>query len=193
MARLSELVDAVAEVTGVALNNVNLHARLAREAGYIQQGGRGLSAPNMTARDAAMLLGAIMASPTAKETAITLGRMLQKNSVVMAVSDIKIPHVNRLLSPLCLRHSFIDGLEFFIDNYNSVEKHMNTHKKQASISVMLSDVPHIMLYDSKNTASNNTIISLGYGEVLDEQPGDFSLFRRITEKTIKAVIHTLAR
>jgi hypothetical protein len=85
MARLSDLVEMVSSVTGLPRNNVALFGRLAREAGFIAQGGRGFSAPDMTARDAACLLGALIASPTAKDTPKTLETITSKTSEVISV------------------------------------------------------------------------------------------------------------
>ena len=145
MARLSELVDVVTEITGIPRNNVGLHARLAREAGFIGQGGRGFSAPAMTPRDAAMLIGAIVASPTAKETAQTLKRLTEKNSRIIRFDDemfvagcdlsstpphIKyiIPTINtkiqaedRIMSESSLDASIPEALIFAIKKHSCIE------------------------------------------------------------------------
>lgn len=66
VAKLSDLVEAVSTVTGWPEGNVGLYARHAREAGHIIQGARGNAAPNVSARDAASLLVALLGSDQAK-------------------------------------------------------------------------------------------------------------------------------
>lgn len=61
MAMASDLVAAVTRVTGVQSATVAQHARALREAGLIAKAGRGRRAAQMSARDAAALLIALMA------------------------------------------------------------------------------------------------------------------------------------
>jgi hypothetical protein len=59
MARLSDLVQIVADATGETTASVTVIARSLREAGLIATGGRGRSAARMTSRDLASLLLAV--------------------------------------------------------------------------------------------------------------------------------------
>lgn len=67
MATSGQLVRAVARVTGIDDKSVAVRLRSLREAGKITVGGRGLSAAQMTPRDAAHLIVAIMGSTLASE------------------------------------------------------------------------------------------------------------------------------
>ena len=59
MATLSNLVSALAQVTGLPEATVFAYGRFAREAGLISQAGRGLGGAQMTATDATNLLFAV--------------------------------------------------------------------------------------------------------------------------------------
>jgi hypothetical protein len=72
MATLSELVETLAEVEGIDPAAVAVIARSVREAGLITTGGRGLSAARMTYSDAANLMIAVNAAPTAREAPQTV-------------------------------------------------------------------------------------------------------------------------
>jgi hypothetical protein len=72
MTTLSELVNTIAKVEGIDPATVTLIARSVREAGLITTGGRGPSAARMTYRDAANLIIAVNASPTAREAPHTV-------------------------------------------------------------------------------------------------------------------------
>src|SRR4051794_11597802 len=72
MATLSELVEILARVEGIEPATVGLVARNLREAGLITTRGRGLSAANMSFRDAANLLIAVNATVSAREAPETL-------------------------------------------------------------------------------------------------------------------------
>lgn len=67
MARLSELVAGIAEALKVEERSVTLCARYLREAGLIQQKGRGPSAAHMGPADATNLLLGVMAADTIKD------------------------------------------------------------------------------------------------------------------------------
>ncbi len=70
MARLSELVKGVAKALHIEQRTVALAARYLREHGLISETGRGLGAAQMTPRDAANLVLALMASDAIKAAAL---------------------------------------------------------------------------------------------------------------------------
>jgi hypothetical protein len=72
MATLSDLVEAVAGVTGLPRATVFAYGRFARQAGLIGQSGRGRSAAAMTLRDAANLLIAIAGTGVTREAGATV-------------------------------------------------------------------------------------------------------------------------
>ena len=127
MATPSELVHAVAEVLGVSEATVVVHDRNLVMAGLRTKGGRGRSAPRVTARDAANLLIAVTASSAIKDAAETvrtysaldqrhLFHLLDKNvpgsklSAVWSPEFVPIP----TLSTLGREHTFGDVLEALI-------------------------------------------------------------------------------
>ena len=67
MASLSDLVESLSRVSGVAEATVFAYGRFAREADAIAQKGRGRGAASMTAKDAANLLIAIGGTPITRE------------------------------------------------------------------------------------------------------------------------------
>ena len=69
MAKLSDLIPATASVLGVPEKTVAIYARHLREARLITTGGRGPGSADMTPRDCANLLIAIMGAEYAKDAA----------------------------------------------------------------------------------------------------------------------------
>jgi len=69
MATPGELIKTTASVLGLSEATATTYYRSLREAGLVTKGGRGPSAPNMTARDAAQLLIAAGGSRFEKDTA----------------------------------------------------------------------------------------------------------------------------
>jgi hypothetical protein len=80
MATLSDLVTALAGVTGLPKSTVFAYGRFARQAGLISQKGRGRSAASMTLTDAANLLIAVAATGVTREagTAVEAFRSLRR-------------------------------------------------------------------------------------------------------------------
>lgn len=72
MATLSDLVEAVAGVTGVPRATIFAYGRFARQAGAIGQSGRGRNAAAMTVADAANLLIAIGGTGVTREAGATI-------------------------------------------------------------------------------------------------------------------------
>jgi len=73
MAKLSQLMDRVAEAIGAEPGEVRQFGRHAREGGMLSSSGaRGLAAPDATSRDAANLIIAILGSAFAKDAAKTI-------------------------------------------------------------------------------------------------------------------------
>lgn len=65
MAKLSDLMPALSKVTGMPVTSVEAYARRIRQAGKLSSGGRGLGAADMSPKDCANLLIAVMArTPT---------------------------------------------------------------------------------------------------------------------------------
>ena len=66
MAKLSELIPAMAEVLGIPVSTADAYAKPLRKDGLIASGGRGTGAPDMTAKDSINLLLAIMSGSTTR-------------------------------------------------------------------------------------------------------------------------------
>lgn len=81
MARLSELVTATARVLKLEERSVSVCARHLREAGLIQQKGRGKSAAHMGPADAANLVLGMMTSETLREAATNV-RLAREATIV---------------------------------------------------------------------------------------------------------------
>jgi hypothetical protein len=74
MAKLSDAVSVLARVSGRPEHEVAIHARRAREAGLITQGGRGNSAPDMRVSDIVNLLLTFIGGEFAKDAKRTIKR-----------------------------------------------------------------------------------------------------------------------
>ena len=129
MARATELVDLIAALTGLDHAKVNRHARFARQAGYLSQAARGLSAAHMTAKDAAHLLASILNDGIAQDAGTIL-----KHIGDMEMNDEDVRNLNdankwrdgarerlRAVLPVLFEpeHGFVDLLVALIEQAES--------------------------------------------------------------------------
>jgi len=106
MATPGELIKLIGAVTEVPEATVTQHDRTLFLAGLRTRGGRGTSAAKVTARDAANLLTAVLASEQVKDSAETVLRY----AAALEQHKFKLP----ILDTLPKEHSFIDALEALI-------------------------------------------------------------------------------
>jgi hypothetical protein len=106
MATPGELIKLIEAVTEVPKATVTQHDRTLFLAGLRTRGGRGTSAAKVTARDAANLLTAVLASEQVKDSAETVLRY----AAALERHKFKLP----ILDTLPEEHSFIDALEALI-------------------------------------------------------------------------------
>jgi hypothetical protein len=125
MAKLSDAVSVLARVSGRPEHEVAIHARRAREAGLIVQGGRGNSAADVRVRDLANLLLTFNGAEYAKDAKQTIKRYrkLVAEPIYLPTTSPKMLEAMRKLEALegtvpssfaFLRenqHSFGDALE----------------------------------------------------------------------------------
>lgn len=115
MATPGKFVSVVADALGIPQATVVLHDRYLVTAGLRTKGARGVNAPNVTERDAAHLLTAILASAEVKDSIQSIKRY-QKTRPVRSASGADgfkkcgIKELARLPG----RHSFLDALEALI-------------------------------------------------------------------------------
>jgi hypothetical protein len=112
MATPGKFVSIVAEALGIPHATVVLHDRYLVTAGFRTKGARGVNAPDVTERDAAHLLTAILAGAEVKETVRSIKRY-QKTRPVRATSGpggFKKCGIQELVR-LPAHHSFLDALE----------------------------------------------------------------------------------
>jgi hypothetical protein len=112
MASPGELVEEAARVLGIPASSLVVHDRNLVMAGERSKGGRGTSAAKVTARDAAHLLVAVMASAQVKESVPSLTRYSKTRPMISTSSPalfdgLGLPE----LSALPADHSFVDALE----------------------------------------------------------------------------------
>ena len=103
MATASQVVQAIAEVTGVPVTTVVQIDRVLTASGLRAVGGRGRGAPAVTPRDAAAMLMATIGSSTVKDSGRPVerhGRMMS-NGTVLGIAD---------LDDLPADHTFHDAL-----------------------------------------------------------------------------------
>lgn len=99
MATLPRIIHALQPYDGRDESTLTQHGRLLREAGFIPGGKRGVGAPHMTHRHAAVLLLGIFASPTPKDSVATIA----------ALGSLR-HHFTQ--GPLADNFNWLDGLEF---------------------------------------------------------------------------------
>lgn len=115
MAGPPDLVKVVAEAVGIPVKTLVVYDRTLLEAGHRSKHGRGRAAPVVTARDAANLLTAILASPMVKDSAHSVERYAatkprQKLGEGGGFDALGIPE----LSALTEANSFLDALAALI-------------------------------------------------------------------------------
>lgn len=112
MASPGELVEEAARVLGIPAATIVVHDRNLVIAGARSKGGRGPSAAKVTARDAAHLLVAVMASAQVKESVQSLTRYRKTRPMVSTSSPALFDGLGLAeLSALPAGHSFVDALE----------------------------------------------------------------------------------
>ena len=115
MATPGELVEVMADALGVPAATVVVHDRNLVIAGLRSKGGRGRSAAQVTERDAAHLLTAILASAQVRDSAYSVERYAKTRPVERSsgADSYKRSGIKQL-AKLPGRHSFIDALEALI-------------------------------------------------------------------------------
>jgi len=113
MARLSQLVTTLSDTLGVPEPTVRLYARHTQESGFITKKGRGKSAAQMSATDAANLLIAILGTITAKDAGTAIE--LYRNCRLLGTpppewADYEIPAIQKLTKG----HSFGEAIEALV-------------------------------------------------------------------------------
>ena len=114
MVKLSELTPATANVMGIPEKTVAIYARHLREARLITTGGRGPGGANMTPRDCANLLIAIMGAEYAKDAA----KVVKKYRAIVASREWKKWRLSNMPVPALTQlpeyHQFGIALEALI-------------------------------------------------------------------------------
>jgi hypothetical protein len=216
MATPAELVNAISETTGVPLPTVVDIDRKLVKGKLRTKGGRGFSAAQMTALDAARLLTAMLGSPQAN-TSVEAVERYDNTRIDKARSSDKLFGAARLddLAALPARHSFVDALAALISSASA-----------GSLAKLIADstdgwVPHIEVFAfSRATRGNIRIAGLPKAQTANIEyipspadartvrakpssrgrdahtnliTGDLEQSRRITERTILPIAKLLAR
>lgn len=87
MALLSDLVETLAYATGIPHATVFAYGRFAREAGFINQKGRGRGAAEMTVRDAANLLIAVCGTEVTRDAGIVIEEFRKLEGTVLTLAE----------------------------------------------------------------------------------------------------------
>ena len=116
MVAVRTLVECLADTTAMELGEVVRHARYAREACCISQGGRGRGAAQATSMDAAILLSLIAADGDQKFAAKTIDKISAMEFNGGPELKQLIPEIgNNWIRHFENSHCFVDGVTFFID------------------------------------------------------------------------------
>lgn len=115
MATPGKFVEVMAEAVGLPHATVVLHDRYLVTAGLRTKGARGVNAPNVTERDAACLLTAILASGEVKESVTSVERYIRTRRVRHGSSADGYKRSGiKPLAQLASDHSFLEALEALI-------------------------------------------------------------------------------
>lgn len=210
MATPGELITAIANILGIPEVTVASYYRSLREGGLVTKGGRGLSAPKMTTRDAVHLLLACGGARFERESAASVVRdyiklraahsarwrgevegWLENDEGVWILPMIQIPQ----LQALPPHHTFDDAFTALIEAFIAEEE---AFKKLHLIEVVFS---------GPKPASRIRIDFVGTSELPPQEeetqyllpensepynrPGDLSITRSVTGKTIHAIADLL--
>lgn len=122
MPTLSDLISAIADIVDVDRVRVARLARFAREGGAVSTGGRGRGGAVMTTRDAASLLGLLLAGAPAQRAGITLATLERLNAPPRRYADgldNNPDGVGRIVDilPVLARddHSIVDAIACALD------------------------------------------------------------------------------
>jgi hypothetical protein len=120
MAKLSDLVQVVANVTGEAPASVAVIARSLREAGLIATGGRGRSAARMTSHDLASLLLAVssLGDNTKAGDTVTAVSQLSLESRAQNPAGLNLTDEHRQALGVTAEQSLLECLAIQIDRYS---------------------------------------------------------------------------
>jgi hypothetical protein len=112
MATPGKFVAVVAETLGIPKATVVLHDRYLVTAGLRTKGARGVNAPNVTERDAAHLLTAVLASAQVQDSVHSVKRYAKTRCLKRSSGEEGYKRSGiKELSQLPTTHSFIDALE----------------------------------------------------------------------------------
>ena len=169
MAALSDLVSVLARTTGLPEAEVFAYGRFAREAGFISQKGRGRGAAQMSTRDAANLLIAIMGTDVTREA----GKAIDRYRALTGYAEkpvgrggqvffdwISPPGIQRDETPLwdyLLDFDFGRFLEFLID----AAKNDEIRRLLRSVELMDRTPENYALAEQHPRANIETLLDLG--------------------------------
>jgi hypothetical protein len=189
-----KLVRAVADMLGAPEPTVIQHDRNLVAAGLRSKGGRGLSAAQVTSRDAANLLIAICGSPpfgaSVKETVTTYHRY----APLRAFRGTKLGNFSRVkselptLGSLPAGHSFLDALAALIDSIAAGE-FKSQGRETGDIYVSLHDLGPTAYIDVKKDNS----IRLFYRRTADfpDLDADLRQVRSFSITTLRELAHVV--
>jgi hypothetical protein len=142
MATLSDLVTALAGVTGLPEPTVFAYGRFARQAGLISQKGRGRSAASMSVTDATNLLIAVGATDVTREagTAIKTFRSLGRGRIYDFSPDLLSAAVLPWLEPLGIK-ALGPGEHAVKGNFGQFFEHLITGTVTGSVSSVFRRIP----------------------------------------------------
>lgn len=185
MATPGELVSIMAAVLGIPQATVVVHDRNLVSAGLRSKGGRGRGAAQVTARDAASLLAAILGSSQVRSSASTVSRLGK-------TQPLRTPKGYRsMLGGLPSEHSFVDALEAMFSQ--AVQEVCDLPPGIEIGALSPGTVADIRISGLPDGAVMQVRYALPAKSRLRPQgpAGDFEEYRRVTERTIHAVAKTL--
>jgi hypothetical protein len=208
MATPGKFVSIVADALGIPEATVVLHDRYLVTAGLRTKGARGINAPDVTERDAAHLLTAILASAEVKDTLQSIKRYQKTRPLRSAsgVSGFKNCGIKEL-ARLPAQHSFLDALEALLSAAANrsvpkdaiIEVAALTPGTIGDIRIAgLVDKANVHVryaepspWDDKKTPSPRDV-SAWEARMKKQPPKDLEQYRRVSARTIFTLGETLA-
>lgn len=210
MATPGEMVHAVAEVLGVPEATVIVHDRNLLIAGLRTKGGRGRSAPQVTARDVANLLIGVAASTVIKDTAETVRRYSPLQNALYRIHKKKnLPpelfrkpkwHLDFAPLPRLVNlpqdHTFSDAIEALVsagadgslealaqDIKNQIAEDKVENRLKIRVSIFLPTPMANIYIDIDGRQSEGIAYDVAEGRHQNRPHGDLRQNRNLSEKT----------
>lgn len=206
MAKLSEVIPALADALGLPETTVEAYAKVLRKAGLLTSGGRGSAAPDQTPRDCAGLLLSILGgSPLRAVELVNRARLLTANEPYESPDGLAELVFARL--GIGFPHSLLDATTAIISSHQSGTAHEVFEVKKSPVGWLKGNnsgfdislsLEHPRMFGRLNMAVKthsfgNCVLSTSYCDFgNDSNSSDLKIVYTISETTFDRLGQLLA-